>query len=151
MIHTYLTLPQQDSDSIKKELQGLKLVLPALSNYNLNQVFHAALSEITGIDYRKNQETHLNQIYTEQFLTWMQEEMSHLPDFSILLLLPIYHSFSDPSINLETSTWQEILTLKGWSAPQIKSLNQFKSKYESLNFPFIKKANTTFLAEPIET
>ena len=150
LINIYLRLPQQDSDSIKKELQGLNLVLPALSNYSLNKVFHAALSEITGIGYSslsKTQETSLNQIYTEQFLTWIQEEIEHLPDSSILLLLPIYHSFSDPSIDLETSIWQELLSLKVWNTSQIKSLNQFKSKYESLRFPFVKIENTILLAE----
>ncbi|MGB7127576.1 MAG: hypothetical protein WBD50_00600 [Candidatus Rhabdochlamydia sp.] len=158
LIDIYLSLPHQDSESVKKELQGLKLVRPNLANYSLKKVFYAALSEVTGIDQSslaKTQKIHLNQIYTEQFLTWIQEEIKQLPSSSILLLLHVYHSFGDPSIDLETSTWQELLSLKEWNSSQKKSLNQFKSKYESLNFhalksPFIKIENTIHLVEATE-
>ncbi|HEV3269934.1 MAG TPA: hypothetical protein VGZ69_04715 [Candidatus Rhabdochlamydia sp.] len=156
VIDIYLRLPHQHSDSIKKELQGLELVRPHLANYSFKRVSHAALSELTGInqsDLAKTKKIHLNQIYAEQLLTWMQEEIEDLPSaFFILPLLKIYHSFSDPSIGLDTSTWQELLSVKEWNASQKTALHQFRSKYESLHFcslkiPFIKIENTTDLAE----
>lgn len=155
LIDICLAFPDQDSDCIKKELQGLKLVQPVLAKHSLKEIFHAALSEITGISsLSKSQEVHFNQIYTEQFLTWMQEETEPLPASCFLLLLNIYHSFNDPSIDLDSSTWQDLFSLKGWSASQKKTLNQFKSKYESLNFctlksSFIKIENTIHLVEAI--
>lgn len=162
LIDIYLRLSHKGSDSIKKELQGLKLVRPSLASYNLKEIFNAALLESIGTDQNsqvlgslnKGQEIHLNQIYTEQFLIWIQEEIEQLPASSILLLLNIYHGFSDPSIYLDKNTWQELSSLKEWNESQKKTLSQFKSKYEflttfnSLKFPLIKIENTI---NPVET
>ncbi len=148
----------KDPDSIGKELRVLKLVEASLESYSLKQIFYAALSETTGINQNslaKDQEIHLNQIYTEQFLTWTQDEIEKLPQTSILLLLTIYHAFSDLSTCLNKNIWQELLSLSGWNESQKKSLNQFKSKYEfltgfsSLNFPLIKLENTINTLEPV--
>lgn len=135
LIDVYLTLPDQASDNIKKELQGLKLVRSNLANYTIKEIFHAALSELTEVkQLNKIQEACLNQTYTQQFRIWMQKEIEHLPVSSILLLLNIYYGFNNLSIDLDTGIWEELLSLKGWNTSQKKSLNQFKSKYESLHF-----------------
>ena len=153
LIDRYLQSPQENP-TIKKDLQGLTLVRNNLGNCICKKIFYAALLESTGttFSYLAKNQASLNQLYAEQFFTWIQQEFKKIPSDYVLMLIDVWQGFSDLA-RLDKKKWEDLLSLDKWNGSQKSALKEFKSKYEflsnfsSLPFPVLEAGSISELDE----